>query len=99
MISCTDIQVMYNRLYKEVRRYIWSFQAVEALADLEIACYEACPDIHKIRAVFSRFKQYALEVLYEDEDMLEVFDRFEELINSEDTCYTPLEKVEEVNVI
>ena len=96
MLNCADIQVGYNRLYKQVRRYIWSFQAVEALADLEIACYETCLDLDRVRQAFTRFRQYALETMYEDEELSKEFERFENLINSDDVPYANLYQIEEV---
>lgn len=96
MINYADIQNAYNDLYVEVRKYIWSFPAVEALADLEIACYQTCPDINNIKQALNRFRQYALEVMYDDEDMTETFDDFAELLDSDDTTYAKLNKVQEV---
>jgi len=96
MINCADIQTGYNKLYEEVRRYIWSFQAVEALADLELACYETCLDLTQVRAAFNRFRSYALDAMYDDEELSAAFDQFEKLINSDDTSYANLYQTKEV---
>lgn len=96
MINCAEIRNEYNRLYTEVRRYIWSFHAVEALADLEIACYETCLNMENVRKAFYRFRQYAMEAMYADIDLSKAFNRFEKLMNSDDTSFAKLTKVEEV---
>lgn len=96
MISYADIQVQYNNLYREVRRYMWSFPAVQDLADLEIACYQTCPNLSAIRSAFIKFRQYASELMREDEDLKAQFDAFQDLIDSDNTTYAKLMQVKEV---
>lgn len=96
MISFADIQLCYNDLYKEARRYIWDFPAVEALADLEIASYETCPNIQDIRNKLAKFQQFALNIIRDDEEFKKAYDAFEEFINSDDTSYAKLNQVKEV---
>jgi hypothetical protein len=95
MINCTKIQYQYNRLYREIRNYIWDFDAVEALADLEIEVYKTCQDLDSIRNAFSNLRLYTREVEYYDEDLAKALDKFEELINSDDTPYAKLWMVKE----
>lgn len=96
MLNYADIQIAYNKLYTEIRRYIWSFEAVCALADLEIACYKTCPDLDEVKNAFYTFKLYAQQLFSEDEELESVFDNFEDIMNSDDTTYAKLNKVEEV---
>ena len=96
MINCTKIQHQYNRLYKELRKYIWDFEVVEAIADLEIECYKTCQDLNLIRNVFNVLKYYVQDVAYYDEDLAKSMDKFEELISSDDTPYAKLWQVTEV---
>lgn len=96
MISCHDIQNTYNKLYAEVRRYLWDFAAVEALANLEIACYKTCPDLHEIRTALDQLSYYTHDVATEDEDLSAAVEALRELIDSDDTTYAKLNKVNEV---
>jgi len=96
MISYADIQNSYNKLYKEVRKYLWDFPAVEALADLEIACYRTCQDLPEISQALDKFLLYAHDIQVEDEDLDKAVINFQKLINSDDTTYVKLNKVNEV---
>lgn len=95
MISCSEIHNLYNDLYKEIRKYFWTMPAVEALADLEVACYKACPDLVEVKNCVNNLKLYARDVILDDEDLKDAFDAFDE-INVDDTVYVKLDKVNEV---
>lgn len=96
MISFADIQVAYNNLYKQVRKYLWDFQAVEALADLEIACYRTCQDLQEISSALNRFVTYTLEVRREDADLDKAINDLQSLIDSDTSTYAKLNRVNEV---
>ncbi len=94
-VSYAEIQNAYNNLYASVRKYIWDFATVAALADLEIAIYKTCQDVPDIRIKLARLKSMLTEVMYQDEDMANKVKYLEDLIY-EDTIYVKLNKVEEV---
>lgn len=96
MINSAKIQRYYNRIYKEVRKYIWDFAAVEALADFEVAVYKTCPDLIEIQNKLDKFRLYTIEVEREDEDLVKAFNKFEELIKSDDTPFAKLYQITEV---
>ena len=96
MINSLDIQNAYNELYAQVRKYFWDFSAVDALADLEIACYKACPDLIEVDRAFKRFRPYLHAVISEDDDLAQSVDEFEDIIDVEDSVYIKLNKVNEV---
>ena len=98
MIGSNILQNAYNNLYKEIRKYIWSFEAVNAIADLEISAYQSFADIVAVRKNLDRVKSYARDVLKDDEDLQKVFDAFYDLREDEDRTYVKLTAVkEEVN--
>lgn len=43
-VTSLDIQNKYQKLYKFMMKYLWDYQTVEALANLEIECFKAFPD-------------------------------------------------------
>lgn len=95
MVSYADVQNAYNKVYAEVRKYIWDFSVVAALADLEIAVYKTCQDIPDIRMKLQRFKSMIVDVLYEDEDLKKRLEYFENLIKDNEV-YVKLNMVNEV---
>lgn len=96
MIRSSDIQNAYVELYKTLRVYIWDYMIVCAIADLEIACFETCPNIPNIKQLLRELKVKIPNTLSKDEDMQAAFDEFEELLNdSNDTYCVILNRVEE----
>lgn len=96
MIKTSEIQHVYIDLYKEMRRYIWNFKVVENLAKLEVSVYEACPDIFDIRNKFSVLRSSVLDVISKDEELRSAFDKFFDVISSEDEVGYKLYYVNEV---
>lgn len=96
MISSSIIQREYNRFYKEVRKYIWGFQAVEALADLEISVYRRIPDMFEIQDNLNKFRQYSKEVELDDEEFVKAADRLQDLLDENEEPYAKLYEVREV---
>lgn len=95
MVSFADIQNSYNRVCAELRKYIWGFPVVAALADLEVAVYKTCQDLGDIRTKYQRLKSLIMDVVYTDEDLRDQLDSFESYID-EDEVYVKLNQVEEV---
>ncbi len=96
MINVSDLQLAYVDMYKALREYIWSYPTVEAIAELEISVYQACPDVEVIRRNFYRLDQLVREVKFDDEDMKKAFDSFSDIMNSDESIYCKLYMVNEV---
>ena len=94
-VSYAEIQNAYNKMYVEIRKYIWDFATVAALADLEIAIYQTCQDIPDVKAKLYRLKSLLNGVLYCDEELKRRLEYLEELIN-EDHIFVKLNQVNEV---
>ena len=99
MISAVDIQNAYINLYKELRKYIWSAEMVEAIVDLEIAVYETFPDMNRIRKHFKAVKSNLYDIFHSDDKeaaqaMKDVVSKFEEMLTDE-VGYSRIEKVQE----
>lgn len=96
MISQKDLARQYVKLYECVRQYIWPYETVEDLAELEIAAYNLFPDLEDVRRKFDKFyRDIELECL-EDEELNKQVKAFKAIIESEDPVYSKLTKVNEV---
>ena len=95
MVSFADIQNAYNKMYAEIRKYVWDFPTVAALADLEIAVYKTCQDLADVKTKFYRLRSCIADVIQIDEDLSKVVDTFENLVHEQDT-FVKLNQVEEV---
>lgn len=101
MITTNDLQRLYVDMYKQIREYLWPFRIVEALADLEIACYKAFPDIDEVKKCFPRLSS---EIKFQadkedDEELLRSIEKFQKFLDDEgnmDGVYSKLDSVREV---
>ena len=79
MIQATLLQSLYNKLYKQLRKYIWDFKTVESLADFEIAVYQRFPEINDIEKAFFKLRRDIVNspIYKDDEDLQYALDGFE----------------------
>lgn len=96
MFNNMDIQNAYVTLYKELRRYIWGFDIVDAIAELEVASYRTCPDIDEVRGKYNQLEYLVKYVAEDDERLQKAMNDFNDVINSGETTYAILRKVNEV---
>lgn len=78
-----------------MRNYIWDFDTVCALADLEEASYTTCLDLDEVTRALNRLKVRCVEQIREDEELEAVFDAFTEGLDTDGT-YVKLYQVKEV---
>ena len=98
MIQATLLQSLYNKLYKQLRKYIWDFKTVEELADFEIATYRRFPDIEEIKSKYYRLKKSVThsDVYKDDEDLQDALEDFEKQLEDADQIYADLSTFREV---
>lgn len=97
MVSCRELQNAYLNMYKELRNYIWGFNIVENLAELEINVYSAFPDVSKLKVQFNNLYLGIKSVLSEDEELRKSVEAFQESLNNiDDDFFFKLSKVQEV---
>ena len=96
MVSSKELQNEYIKMYTQLRNYIWGFDTVEKLANLEIEVYNSFPDIAKIQSTFNMLYQDVRHIFSEDDELAEAVASFKELIESVDgDFYLKLDKVQE----
>lgn len=96
MLDVADIKIAYNNLYKQIRKYMWEFPAVEALADLEVECYKTCPSLDNISKELNRLYYYLTSVISEDDELKLAYESLRDIISSNDTTYSKLGIMKEV---
>ena len=72
-------QVFRNRyidLYKELRKYLWDFDVICVIADIETEVYKIFPDILKLQGLVDKLRRLIFEVVREDPEMKAVVDAF-----------------------
>ena len=103
LVTSSDIQVQYEKLYKFLMEFLWEFTTVQALANLEIAIYKRFPDKEEMERCLRDLKKdisYTYNEMSEDDDeeFKEAFEDLEAAIEDYDEEDTSCElyAVEEV---
>lgn len=97
IIDMHDISYAYVKLYRELRNYIWPYETVEHIAELEIAVHNRFPNLQDVRTYFNLLRQDINRSNIDDEDLDKAVEQFESYIESDDnTVYATLPKTEEV---
>ena len=70
-----------------MRNYIWDFQTVEALADLEIETYKRFPNLDVLASDFIKLKSLvgSTDVYHDDDEFQKSFTKYENLLNDTDS--------------
>jgi hypothetical protein len=79
-----------------MRKYIWDYDVVEALADLEVASYRIFPDVREVHEALSRLKYLVSYYDVDDEELAAALDAFEELNPKQDELYANIISFQEV---
>ncbi len=87
VITSSDIQVKYEQLYHFLMEFLWEFNTVQALADLEIAVFKRFPDKEEMQRCLRELKlsiSYTYNELSEDDEaeFKETFEDLEEAIEN-----------------
>lgn len=98
MTTSKFIQNEYNRLYSQMRRYIWPFDIIEILAELETQVYEAFPNLTNIRNTFYTLKREIKNISNKgiDDELSNSLDDFEKIIIDDGDLYLSIKQVREV---
>jgi hypothetical protein len=98
LVPATKLQSLYNKLYIQLRKYIWDFKTVEDLADFEISVYRRFPDKEDIEKVFYRLKRdiTTSDIYREDDDLKYAVEAFENQLDETDQFYADLDTFREV---
>lgn len=86
MTSSVIIQNKYISLYKLLRNYLWNFQTVEDIAELEMECFRALPDVDRIKMKLNAISNAAIYVIRDDDKLRECLDSFYELLEDPSVC-------------
>ena len=102
-ITSSDIQIAYEHLYKFLMNFLWEFQVVQAIANLEIAIFKRFPEKEEMQRCLHDLNieiSHTYNELAEDEDaeFKEAVEDLENCIESfdEETAGCELYAVEEV---
>ena len=76
MTATANLQILYNRLYKQLRKYIWEFSIVESIADFEVLVYQRFPDVSELKRAYDKL---LTDIKHTDKKWFD-FDELKELL-------------------
>lgn len=73
------IQHYYNKLYKELMKYIWDIECIEVIAEVQLECYKAIIDTKVLQKKLEKLRSFINSEFNNDEELKK---RFETLYNA-----------------
>lgn len=97
-VSSQDFRNTYVKLYNDIRRYLWPYDVLEILSDIEVNIYSAFIDIKKLQVDFAKLRKAMQDTLKEDKLLEGYVDKMQKLLDDETAgSYLRLPRVNEVN--
>ena len=101
IISSQDLRNEYEKFYSRMRNYLWSYDALKALAVVESDIYTSFIDFKQLEVDLSKLYVFMKETAKSDEKLQKSYDALIELCNTglepDAKVYSMLNKVQEVN--
>lgn len=84
MISSQDYRNKYEPFYNEMRYYLWPYDVLEILGNLEVEIYTDFPDKDRLLQLFNKLRAQIRETMDEDDELRKAFVNLEKVITSEE---------------
>ena len=97
MIDSMEIRLLYNDLYVQMRKYIWDYETVECLADLEVSCYSVFQNLDDVRMNLHKLNSFIYDIRHDDEELDNAMIAFEEALEDAENVFVKLDFVNEVS--
>lgn len=98
MTNQKEFQRAYNKLYKQMRKYVWSFDIVCVLADIEFGCYTLFVRDDSLKKNIDKLGQLIATTLKEDKDLTAAYNKLRNLIYDKQDVFVRLQRMKEVSV-
>lgn len=92
-----DLRHAYEQFYERVRNYLWPYQVIEDLADVEVQIYTAFGDIDELRKKLSGLYSSFKEAFEDDEKFKKSYDSLKQLVDSFEYNSHSLTRVDETD--
>ena len=91
----------YNDMYSEFSKYLWNFDVVAALVDVEMEVYNLFPDLEALRTKLDTFRRVIRDSILQSDDvegLQEAIDTFDRVIRDVQDVYVKIQSPQEVLV-
>lgn len=98
IVSSQDFRNVYEKLYNEIRKYLWPFSVLQELSDVEVDIYSAFVNMEKLKVDFDKLRTSMKDVLKDDTELSKYVNKMLDLISDEDAgSYLRLPRVNETD--
>lgn len=101
LTETNQLKCAYNDMYSVFSDYIWNFDVVAALVDLEMEVYKLFPDLEQLHNkldVFRRSIRDSVARSDEAEELTDAIDTFDDAVREVEDVYVKIESPKEVLV-
>jgi len=99
MISAQIYRNHYIDLYSELSNYLWDFETVKLIAELEIESHKIFPNVSILTQLLRTLRQHIMNTMLEDEALSNAQIAFEEAIKENEDIVVFIRTPKEVNPI
>lgn len=97
-ISSQDLRNTYEKFYSAIRRYLWPYDVLKDLAEVEVNIYSAFPNLTKLCSDLDKLAKSMKDTLKDDPVLSKYFTKLCDQANDSDGCsYHRLFRVNEIN--
>ena len=101
VVSSQDFRNTYEKFYSEIRKYLWPYDALKVLGDIEVDIFTSFIDMPKLSNDLTKLSSFIKETMKEDEDLnkqyYELVDMVAKAQEPDTMTYSRLGKVNEIN--
>lgn len=98
LTETNQIQQAYNDMYVIISKYIWPFDVVVSLVDVELEAYKKFPDVENLKSLVDKFRITTLGSCPECPDSVEAIDKFREYLDGVSETYAIIKSPQEVSI-
>ena len=96
-LSSQDFRNKYEKFYIQLRSFLWPYDVLKQIAEVEIDIYSAFIDLDKIGQDCTKLYSSIKDVCKEDDAVADAYNAVADLVNTQDpVIYARLPKVNEV---
>ena len=97
LTETNQLKTAYNRMYAVLSDYIWDYDIVEALVDVELETYKIFPDIESLRNKLRSLRMLVRQTADESR-ILDAISTFSDAVDDVEGVYAKIVYSKEVSV-
>lgn len=100
LTETNKLKIAYTRMYSVLSDYIWDFDIVAALVEVEVETYRLFPDLELLRNNIRTLRMLVRQVVDRKDDnrILSAIDTFSKAVNDVEEVYVKIDYPKEVLV-